>query len=250
VSSPAPRAAEDRVRGVAAAAWLFRFAVELDAEARFGRLADRLRALGASESMVALARRSAEDEHRHAARCAELAQELGAHVGAPAPAEPRELAPPGLLLRGRVTYELVAACCITETESMGVLTTLLDAARSPRLRRVLHELASDEVRHARLGWAHLAGEHAADATAFLAPLVPAMLQGSAAPDLFLEVAPEYEDEALLEYGVLPHALKRQVFTRTLEEVVFPGLDACGVDSRPARAWLEARRAGSRSGAGG
>jgi len=235
-------AGEDRVRRVAASAWVFRWGVELEAEARFARLADRLQALGASASIVELARRSSQDEHRHAARCAEIAEELGADVRVRPSDEPREIAPAGLLPRGRVTYELVAACCITETESMAVLTTLLDAARGPRMRSVLRELASDEVRHGRLGWAHLAGEHAANATAFLGPLVPAMLQGNAPPDLFQPVAPEREDEALLEYGVLPHALKRQVFTRTLEDVVFPGLEACGVDAGPGRAWLAWKRA--------
>jgi hypothetical protein len=40
--------------------------------------------------------------------------------------------------------------------------------------------------------------------------------------------------------VLPHAAQRQVFTRTLEEVVFPGLEAYGVDTGPARRWLEAQ----------
>ncbi len=235
-------AGEDRVRRVAASAWLFRWGVELEAEARFARLAERLSALGASAPIVELARRSSRDEHRHAALCARMAEELGADVRVRPSGEARGIAPPGLLPRGRVTYELVAACCITETESMAVLTTLLDAARGPRLRSVLRELATDEVRHARLGWAHLAGEHAAGATAFLAPLVPAMLQGNAPPDLFQPVTPERDNEALLEYGVLPHALKRRVFTQTLEDVVFPGLEACGVGSGPARAWPEAKRA--------
>jgi rubrerythrin len=238
-----PHAVTDEGLGsVAASAWLFRWHVELEAEARFRRLADRLRSLGASPSLVALAHRSAEDEGRHASLCAEMAHVFGSAASAAPEVTAREIAPPGLELRGRVLYEVVAACCIAETESMGVLTTLLDAARDRRLRRVLRELASDEVRHARLGWAHLAGEHAAGVSGFLAPLVPAMLQGNAPPDLFHAVAPEREDERLLAHGVLPHRLKREVFTRTLEEVVFPGLEASGVSAAAARAWLEMRRA--------
>jgi hypothetical protein len=233
---------EHRVRRVAADAWLFRWRVEVDAEARFARLAGRLSAIGACRDFVRAVRDAAQDERRHALVCAEIAEELGADVRSPPAAAPREIAPATLLLRGRVLYELVAACCITETESMGVLTTLLDAARAPRLRRRLRELASDEVRHGRLGWTHLAVEHAAGTTAFLAPLVPAMLEGSAPPDLFLVAPPEREDEALLEHGVLPHTLKRTVFVRTLEQVVFPGLDALGVDAGPGRAWLARRQA--------
>ena len=241
------------VRSLAASAWAFRWRVELEAQARFGRLATRLEALGVSPAIIALARRSAEDERRHAALCAEVAAELGAEPGPASPVEPREIAPPGLELRGRVLYELVAACCVTETESMAVLTTLLEAARTDRMRSVLHQLAADEVRHSRLGWAHLASEHAAGVTGFLAPLVPGMLQGSAPPDLFQAVAREREDELLLTYGVLPHRLKRQVFTTTLEEVVFPGLESCGVDAGPGRAWLASRQGeipGGRSPGGG
>lgn len=238
------RQSDEAIRRIAASAWRFRWCVELEAEARFRRIADRLEALGAAQGMVALARRSASDEHRHAARCAELARELGSDPGEPPPAQAREIAPPGLLPRGRVLYELVAACCITETESMGVLTTLLGAARGASLRSVLRELASDEVRHSQLGWAHLAAEHEAGMTAFLGPLIPGMLQGSAPRDLFLPAEGPRDDAVLLELGVLPHALKREVFTRMLEEVVFPGLARFGVDPAPARAWLDAKRATS------
>jgi hypothetical protein len=69
-----------------------------------------------------------------------------------------------------------------------------------------------------------------------------MLEGSVEDDLFAPVFPEREDPGLLELGVLPHALQRQVFTDVLEEVVFPGLEASGVDAAPGRAWLEGRRA--------
>jgi hypothetical protein len=239
------RQRDEAIRGIAASAWRFRWRVELEAEARFRRIADRLEALGAAPGLVALARCSASDEHRHAARCAELAGELGADLREPLPAQVREIAPPGLLPRGRVLYELVAACCITETESMGVLTTLLGAARGAPLHSVLRELASDEVRHSQLGWAHLAAEHEAGMTAFLGPLIPAMLQGSAPRDLFLPAQGPRDDAVLLELGVLPHGLKREVFTRTLEEVVFPGLARFGVDPAPARAWLDGKRARGR-----
>jgi len=239
--SGASASTADPVRRVAAEAWLFRWGVEVDAGLRFERLAERLAAIGAARSIVALARRSARDERRHAEICARLAEGLGASVPTDRPAAPREIVPTGLLARGQVLYEVVAACCITETESMSVLTTLLAAVKSRRMRAVLRRLASDEVRHSRLGWAHLASEHAAGVTSFLGPLVPAMLQGSAAPDLFEAVSPAKEDAALLEYGVVPHGIKREVFARTLEDVVFPGLQRFGVDTGPGRAWLASRR---------
>jgi hypothetical protein len=41
--------------------------------------------------------------------------------------------------------------------------------------------------------------------------------------------------------VLPHSRKRETFVRTLEEVVFPGLEKFAIDAAPARGWLAARR---------
>jgi hypothetical protein len=225
------------LRPLAASAWRSRWQVELEAEARFARLAERLERIGAAPAMVDLALRASRDERRHAAHCAELARSYGAYVPSTFSPTVRDITPSGLLLRGQVLYEIVASCCITETESMGVLTTLLDAARSPHLRQILRELARDEVGHSRLGWAHLASEHGQGTTSFLGPLVPSMLEGSADPELFAQRPPGEDDEALLEHGVLPRRLKLEVFRRTLEEVVFPGLDQLGVETASARAWL-------------
>jgi len=228
------------LRSLVASAWTFRWQVELDADARFDRLAGRLEQIGAAPALVDLARRASQDERRHAGLCAELARYYGEST--PPVGHPRiqEIAPSGLLVRGQVLYEIVASCCIAETESVGVLTTLLGAAQGPRLRHILHELAQDEVGHSRLGWAHLASEHAQGTTAFLGPLIPSMLEGNSGPELFARAPPEQDDEALLEHGVLPRRLKLQVFRRALEDVIFPGLDHLGVDTIPARSWLAAR----------
>jgi hypothetical protein len=227
------------VRALAASAWSFRWRVELEAEVRFARLADRLERAGAGAILVETARRASRDEHRHAERCAALAAAHGLPVsGTPPP--PPEVAPAALLPEGALLYELVAACCVAESVSVAVLTSLLAAARDPQLRAVLHELAEDEVVHARLGWAHLAGEHRRGKTAFLGPLLPAMLRGSIDDDLFQMVDPAREAPALLQAGVLPHAAKRDLFVRTLEEVIFPGLEGAGVDTAAGRAWLAER----------
>jgi hypothetical protein len=240
----------ETARDIARRAWLFRLGVEREAAVRFARLTADLVELGAASALVDLASRAAEDEQRHARICAEQAARCGEPPPAGVPVRLADIAPEGLYPRGRVLYEIVAACCITETESMGVLTTLLGRARHGEMRRVLRELAEDEVRHSRLGWAHLASEHARGVTSFLAPLIPRMLSGTVTPDLFRASPPEEDEEALLDHGVLPHRLKREVFVRTLEEVVFPGLETFGVDAGAARAWLAVRRAELARSAGG
>ncbi len=134
-------------------------------------------------------------------------------------------------------YEVVAVSCVTETESMGVLTTLLADEMTEQVREVVHSLARDEVQHSRLGWAHLAWEAERGPVAFLGEWVPYMLEGSAGPELFGAVEAERESEALRAHGVLPHASKRSLFVQMLNDVVFPGLERFGISSEPSKRWL-------------
>jgi hypothetical protein len=223
-------------------AWRFRWRVECEAEDRFARLARRLEAQGAAPPLVDLARVASDDERRHAAHCARLAGALGRAVPALRPPAPPEVAPAGLPEEDALTYELVAACCITETVSVAVLTELLPVAGDRALRFVLRDLARDEVGHARLGWAHLAEATARGRVAFLGAHLPGMLGGTVDDDLFAPVEPGREDLALLHLGVLPHAASRALFVRALQEVIFPGLEGTGVDTTAGRAWLAARAA--------
>lgn len=228
------------LRALAARAWRFRLGVEREAELRFARLAGWLEQAGFPAPLPELALRASRDERRHAARCAELAEGLGGSVAGLPPAAPAVLAPEGLPRRAEVLYEAVAACCVTETGSVGVLTTLLGEVRGGRLRRVLRELAADEVGHSRLGWAVLAAEPDRAAAALLSGWVPAMLAGSIEANLFRPGPEDDEDDALLELGVLPRALRREVFVRTTLDVVLPGLREGGVNPEPARRWLAAQ----------
>ena len=233
-------AGQGPLRELAARAWRFRCGVERDAHRRFARLAGWLDGCGFAGSLADMALRASSDERRHASRCADLAESYGASVAGLPSAEPAALAPAGLPHRAAVLYEAVAACCVTETGSVGVLTELLGSVRGGPLRRTLRELAADEVLHSRLGWAVLAAERDRGTASVLGPHVPAMLAGSIDPELFRPGDPSQEDESLLEHGVLPRALQREVFTRTALQVVLPGLEANGVDTGPARRWLDER----------
>jgi rubrerythrin len=230
------------LRRLVAEAWAFRARVEDDAAQRFTRLAGAISGFDAESPAIALMRRAAEDEQRHAGLCLELSAAYGqAPEAAPAPFE--EIAPAALRPREAVLYEVVAACCITESESVATLTTLLAEQAKPRVRSVLHEIARDEVVHGRMGWAHLARETTQLDVSFLAPWVPVMLSGTVDDKLFADASPGEDAEELLLHGVLPHSRKREVFVRTLLDVVLPGLERFGVDSEPGRAWLEARQPG-------
>ena len=223
-------------RRAAAEAWAFRARVEQEAALRFDRLAAVVAGFDAGSPVPAMMRRAADDERRHTDLCARLAASLGSPVRLE-PVELPAIAPQSLDERRAALYEIVAACCITETESMATLTTLLAGESDPEVREVLHAISKDEVVHSRMGWAHLSRESTSAEVGFLGALVPGMLSGTI-DEALLGPPPVDEDaEGLLQLGVLPHAKKREVFLGTLEQVVFPGLERFGVSPEPARQWL-------------
>ena len=225
-------------RRIAGEAWAFRARVETEAARRFSRLASAIAAFDPLSPVPALMERAAQDEEKHAALCAALAASYGE---APAPARDETIAPRTLDARAAVLYEVVAACCISETESVTTLTTLLAQDADPPVRAALREIARDEVKHGRMGWAHLAREAASSDVSFLSPFIPAMLSGSVDVGLFAAAGPELESTELFRHGLLPHSTRRAIFAGTLEDVVFPGLATFGVDVGPARAWLASMR---------
>ncbi len=226
---------------VAAQAWLFRTRAEHDAHLRFARLAGEIATFDAGSPVVPRLAEAAADERRHFFLCAELAESLGAHLPEAWPNALLPVAPERLPRRQAVLYEVVAACCITETESMATLTTLLPHAAGA-VERALRQISRDEVRHARVGWAHLAREHQRLDVGFLAELLPRMLEGTVDPGFFSPpVDAALDDDGLLPLGVLPHSLRRDLWVHALEEVVLPGFVLVGVDDAPARAWLLRRR---------
>ena len=220
-------------------AWAFRTRVEREAAERFARLGPAIASWDAASPVVALMERAAGDERRHAAFCAELAGRYGDAVGSEWPAAP-SIAPAGLAPREALLYEVVACCCITETESVATVATLLADEPEPTVREVLHQIAKDEVVHGRMGWAHLARETRAIDISFVSRFVPAMLSGTVGDGLFAPASAEPDEGEFARHGILATARKREIFVRTLEEVVLPGLEQFGIDTAPARAWLLAR----------
>lgn len=230
----------DPTRRLADQVWAARHGVESGAALRFASLSRRLWDAGAPEALVQLAARASRDETRHAGHCADILRERRARVPAP---ETRllEYAPAELSPEQKLAYEVVAQSCISETESMATLVTLLDAASDGHLRQVLHELARDEVHHARLGWAYLAWARQRMDIGFLGAWLPSMAAGTAGPDLFRPGPPEAEDPVLLRSGVVPHSERQRVYLETLQSVVIPGMAEHGVDTGPLREWTEQRR---------
>jgi rubrerythrin len=223
------------VSAIAAEAWRFRTLVERQAVTRFAHFADELPHHGFA-SLAALAAQASDDERRHAALCLDLAETLNAPAITPDAgwAAPR-LAPKRFGPREALIYEVVAQCCVGETESMATLSTLMEQMAPSRYRDAVHEIARDEVTHARLGWALL--EQMPAAPTFLHGHLVSMLEAGGGP-LFQAAVRGSDDAELVAWGVLPHRLKRRVFEETLREVIVPGFTRSGIDCGEIGVWLD------------
>jgi hypothetical protein len=216
---------------VAARAWTFRTRVEMEAALRFDALATQLSGFDPESPVVAMLRSAADDERRHVELCRALAD------GPVDPVSLPRIAPDGASPRDAVLYEIIAACCVAETESVATLTVLLKQPMRDDVERVVREIARDEVRHAKLGWAHLARESAVRPIAFAGAWLPSMLGGSTKHGFERDADSGAGAEALHALGVLTVAEKRAVFEAAMNDVVLPGLAHFGVNVEPAREWL-------------
>jgi hypothetical protein len=211
--------------------------VEHHAQRRFRRLSDELKQHDPQSPLIRVLAEASAEEATHARLCSERAVALGAPE-VEAPAERGSVAPAGLPPRDRLLYELVAAGCVAETESMTTLTLLLSKMERGAHRDAVHAIARDEVQRAQAGWGHLAREVARRDLGFLSKHLIAMLDAPAVHALF-RPAPEpcADSEELWALGVVPHSQKRAVFLAALDELVLPGLAGVGIDCGPLKAWL-------------
>lgn len=230
----------ETVRKRVATTWAFRTRAEIEATARFSRLARELAESGADTVVVQGAADAATDEARHRDLCAELAEEWGDSEARNHVAPRQRIGRSDMPQRDRLLWEVVAACCIGETMNTSLLVRCLEVAKHERIHSVLHELAKDEVRHARLGWAHLAAERSAGRGAFLSDVLPLMLEASIEPGFLEGTAQTPWTDELYDYGELPWRELVQIYCETLTKVVFTGLDAVGIDTSKGRAWLRER----------
>jgi hypothetical protein len=232
-------------RRILSGVWAFRAGAERQAALRFARLAEELAQVGAQREVVDLAVQAAEDERRHVVLCGTLAKAYGDAVEPEAEQDAGPIGPPSFDLRDRVLYEVVAFCCITETLNTSLMQVALERARVPGVRPVLREILRDEVRHARLGWAHLARERAQGRGGFIAEQLPSMLAGAVREQLFVPGERHADAELLELHGELQERDRLEIFEHTARHVLEPGFALHGIDTGRMQGWIsQMRRPGS------
>jgi hypothetical protein len=208
--------------------WLARAQGESATAETFQLISEGLAALHSEPEIITLANEAIEDELRHAERCWELACIYADRELAKLP--PLTLNFPtyaGASEELRHTLHVVAQCCLNETTASAFLERSLQLAASAQVRSTLRELLGDEVRHARIGWAHLASPRLSTATRqAVAQWLPQLIATNLRmwrrrPAVVVE--PVYP-----EHGVLAGATIDEVVEVALDQLILPGLRHVGI----------------------
>lgn len=221
--------AEHRAAGI----WRFRERTEHEAAALFTRLAADLAASGAPTTLVAHASRAADDERRHAQLCRAIIDDLQPGLSPLAPDESLRLGPPASTdantsHAARALYASVALGCVTESLSTALLLELRVGAERPVVRHAIDVILEDEVRHARLGWAHLEYAAMRSDTTWLAPSIDEMLRAALDTERLSDPGAPAGDLDLTRYGILERDTVERVCRATIEQVIVPGLARHGL----------------------
>ena len=226
-------------REAIAALWLQRARSESSVRCVFEQLADELAATGAHHEVVALARSASLDEARHASTCLELAVAYGA---AAATLDERTVRLPDYEAdaRLRTAIRAVNLCCIGETIATAFVEACVGACGDPLLRELHGRHLADEIRHARVGWAHVATLDAADRAAVVPWLAPVLEAQVGAWERRIGELPA---AGFPGHGYPPRAALLDTVHAAVRELVLPGFVHVALDVAAARAWFDGHVAG-------
>lgn len=218
--------------------WLGRAASERRVSDSFVVVRDALASLEAPEELVRLATRAIDDEMRHA--------ELSRLVASRYAGEPLEhparlsLSTPrhaGASERVRCILHVVGQCALNETIASAFLEAALADATAPLARAALRELLSDEIDHARIGWA-LLGALERTTRDEVERWLPAMAVANLR--MWREAHRTYaNEEELAAHGAPRVASVEKALLVAFRDLILPGFEHLGLRTAPLRAWLDA-----------
>ncbi len=224
----------------ARATWLGRMVNEHGSAHVFEALADQLADAGFAHADVVRCRGFAAEERRHGVLCGAVVESLGGEaqtiVDRPVPVPCHD----DVGREEAVLRNLLSVSCLSETVAVALIAAEREEMPEGPLRALLTGIWSDEVGHARFGWAIVRAR------------VPGLSAAARARlGVYLGVALRHLEEHELAHLPLsappPHgsvlglcngAEARVLFYETIEQVILPGLEALGLPAR--KAWRERR----------
>jgi hypothetical protein len=215
--------------------WLERAAAERRVGEAFVVVHQALVEDDAAPEIAALAARAVDDERRHCELSIHVASRFaGRPLDAPARLELSVPSHPGAQRSVERTLHVFGHCALNETFASAVLEASLAATTGPLASAAIRELLSDELDHARIGWAHLASISEARKRA-LGPWVLSLVQANLRT--WRTTPREYpSDEALVSQGALSRKLLETALRNALETLVIPGLQHVGLPTAEVVEW--------------
>ncbi len=217
------------VRHSVAAIWAMRAGLELSVGAGYAVIIRELLETGAEKPVLQLCCDAASDEIGHAQLCLDLAERLdGTKRDWPSPTSlhvPRYAGvEAGPML---ATLHLVAMSCLNETIACTRLLEAIHVAKCPSAKLGLQLILSDEIRHARAGWAHLASRHVTDSMKrALSEYIPELIDASMTS--LIEENASIPTEEFSMWGLPSVDDARAHAQKALREVVMPGFKHLGI----------------------
>lgn len=242
-SRPLPDASDElaeldpSLRRVLGESWWTQCATEFRVATSFSIVHQSLAALDAEPSLVALAERAIDDEHRHAALCLDMAHRyFGSDIAPPPPLPPRH--PQHREAKDedeRRALFVIGQCALNETFANAYLSTAYRDTKSPIARAAINELMRDEIDHSRLGWAFLATLPVAKRERISDWLVPLAITN---------LREWHESAATHTYSFEAHGIPnadavRGALADVIREVMIPGFAHVGLDVRALELWSRA-----------
>jgi hypothetical protein len=133
---------------------------------------------------------------------------------------------------------------INEVASTFYLRSAMKESSGKLASAALRELLSDDVEHARLGFAHLASPNVdAEAKWHVGSALPTLLRLSR--DVWANVG-DHPEPWFTAHGCPRRAVARESFELAVREVILPGMAAVGIDPRPGERWFSETAAARRS----
>jgi hypothetical protein len=225
-SDPTIDALDDDARRVLTNSWLGRSAAERRAADIFTLVHRSLVAVAEQPALIELAERGIDDELRHAELCLLVARR---YAGRDVEAPRFELVPPehkGASEDLRYSLWIVGQCALNETTASAFLEECLEQSTAPLAHAALRELLSDEIDHARIGWAHLAGM-SPERRRTIAQWIPAML---AANRREWSKAAAADDDRYAAHGYISRASLAKALESAERDVIKHGLARVGIAS--------------------
>jgi hypothetical protein len=228
LDDPAVEALSPHERQAVAEMWTRRSEAELRVAATFSGIVGDLFASGADPEVLAIASRAVGDEVRHAEICRRVAGRYSdGSVAWPAPCHVALPEYPDVPPATRCALHMLGMCCLNETIASAFLRACLDGAETLLSKAALTELLTDEIDHARLGWAYLASKSVTDEVRD-----ELRRRFGSFRDAAIQVWTTQNRSPLAQgvpsHGLLPNEAVEATVVEAIARLVVPGLSAVGI----------------------